>query len=54
MPSETAFSHPSMTELRYKTLRFLITDSPDNDNLQAFIEVSQARLFVRIDDVLVV
>jgi len=31
-------NHPLMTELRYKHLRFLITDSPADENLQSFIE----------------
>lgn len=29
----------AVTELRYKDLRFLITDSPDDENIQAFTEV---------------
>jgi len=33
------FNSPSVTEIRYKTLRFLITDSPDDENIQSFIEV---------------
>ncbi len=32
-------NNPSMSELRYKHLRFLITDSPADENLQSFIEV---------------
>jgi hypothetical protein len=34
------FNNSALTELRYKNLRFLITDSPDDDNLASFIEVS--------------
>ena len=33
------YSNLSFTELRYKHLRFLITDSPNDDNIQAFVEV---------------
>jgi hypothetical protein len=33
------FTYPSVTELRYKDLRFLITDSPDDDSVQSFTEV---------------
>jgi len=36
MPQD--ISYPSITELRYKDLRFLITDSPDDDNVQSFTE----------------
>ncbi len=32
-------TYPSITELRYKNLRFLITDSPDDENIQSFTEV---------------
>lgn len=31
---------PSVTELSYKDLRFLITDSPDDENIQSFTEVT--------------
>ncbi len=31
--------YSSITELRYKDLRFLITDSPDDENVQSFTEV---------------
>lgn len=30
----------SVTELRYKDLRFIITDSPDDENIQTFTEVN--------------
>jgi hypothetical protein len=33
------FTNLSLTELHYKDLRFLITDSPDDENVEAFIEV---------------
>jgi hypothetical protein len=33
------FTYPSVSELRYKDLRFLITDSPDDENVPSFIEV---------------
>ena len=33
------FTYPSVTELRYKDLRFLITDTPDDENVQLFVEV---------------
>ncbi|CAF1523407.1 unnamed protein product [Adineta ricciae] len=39
MPLIHDFTYPSVTELRYKHLRFLITDSPDDDNVQSFAEV---------------
>lgn len=32
------YNNSALTELRYKHLRFLITDSPDDDNLASFIE----------------
>jgi hypothetical protein len=32
-------TYPSVTELRYKDLRFLITDSPDDESVQSFTEV---------------
>lgn len=32
-----------MTEIRFKNLRFLITDSPNDENIQAFIDVRQLR-----------
>ncbi|CAF1049082.1 unnamed protein product [Rotaria sp. Silwood1] len=38
MPMEHDFTYPSVTEIRYKTYRFLITDSPDDENIQSFIE----------------
>jgi hypothetical protein len=31
-------TYPSVTELRYKDLRFLITDSPDDESVQSFTE----------------
>jgi hypothetical protein len=39
MPMAQNFTYPSVTELRYKDLRFLITDSPDDDSVQSFTEV---------------
>jgi hypothetical protein len=39
MPAVQVFTNPSLTELRYKNLRFLITNSPDDENVPAFIEV---------------
>jgi protein tyrosine phosphatase type 4A len=38
MPMAHFLNNPSMTELRYKHLRFLITNSPADENLQSFIE----------------
>ncbi|CAF1212942.1 unnamed protein product [Rotaria sordida] len=38
MPMIHDLTYPSVTELRYKTLRFLITDSPDDENVQSFVE----------------
>ncbi|CAF5190186.1 unnamed protein product, partial [Rotaria magnacalcarata] len=38
MPVAQFLNNPSITELRYKHLRFLITDSPTNENIQSFIE----------------
>ena len=38
MPITRDFTYPSVSELRYKDLRFLITDSPDDENLPLFIE----------------
>lgn len=32
------YNNPSMTEIRFKHLRFLITDSPADENIQSFIE----------------
>ena len=32
-------NNSSMTEIRFKHLRFLITESPADENLPAFIEV---------------
>jgi len=32
-------TYASVTELHYNDLRFLITDSPANDNIQSFIQV---------------
>jgi len=31
-------NNPSMTEIRFKNLRFLITNSPSDDNMQTFID----------------
>jgi hypothetical protein len=42
MPMAQIFNNSALTELRYKNLRFLITDSPDDDNLASFVEVSAA------------
>ena len=39
MPMAPFLNNPSMTEIRYKNLRFLITDSPADENIQSFIEV---------------
>ena len=39
MPLAQFLNNPSITELRYKHLRFLISDSPANENIQSFIEV---------------
>jgi hypothetical protein len=39
MPMAQDFTYPSVSELRYKDLRFLITDSPDDENVPSFIEV---------------
>ena len=41
MPMAHIFNHPSMTEIRYKHLRFIVTNSPADENIQAFIEVRQ-------------
>jgi protein tyrosine phosphatase type 4A len=38
MPMAHFLNHPSMTEIRFKDLRFLITDSPADENLPSFIE----------------
>jgi len=38
MPMAQLFNNPSMTEVRFKHLRFIITDSPADENLQSFIE----------------
>jgi len=38
MPMGHSLNNPSMTEVRYKCLRFLITDSPTDENVQSFIE----------------
>ena len=42
MPVAQLFTNLSLTEVRYKDLRFLITDSPNDDNVQSFIEVSSS------------
>jgi hypothetical protein len=39
MPMAQNIPYSSITELRYKDLRFLITDSPDDENVQSFTEV---------------
>jgi hypothetical protein len=39
MPMAQFLNNPSMTELRYKHLRFLITDSPNDENVPSFVEV---------------
>jgi hypothetical protein len=39
MPMAQFLNNPSMTEIRYKHLRFLITGSPAEENLPSFIEV---------------
>jgi hypothetical protein len=39
MPMAHFLNNPSMTEIRFKYLRFLITDSPADENIQSFIEV---------------
>jgi hypothetical protein len=39
MPITRDITYPSITELRYKDLRFLITDSPDDENVQSFTDV---------------
>jgi protein tyrosine phosphatase type 4A len=38
MPITRDITYPSITELRYKDLRFLITDSPDDENVQSFTD----------------
>jgi len=38
MPMLPIFHNSTMTELRFKNLRFLITDSPADENVQSFIE----------------
>ncbi|CAF0776791.1 unnamed protein product [Rotaria sordida] len=38
MPAAQFLNNPSMTELRYKHLRFLITNSPADENVHSFIE----------------
>ncbi|CAF1590159.1 unnamed protein product [Rotaria magnacalcarata] len=38
MPMSHDFTYPSVTEILHKNLRFLITDSPDDENIQLFIE----------------
>ncbi|CAF0902637.1 unnamed protein product [Adineta steineri] len=38
MPMAQDLTYSSVTELRYKNLRFLITDSPDDENIQSFTE----------------
>jgi len=38
MPMVQFFNGPSMTELRHKDLRFLITDSPTNESVPSFTE----------------
>ena len=40
------FTYPAVTELRYKHLRFLITDSPDDESVQSFAEVSIFNYFI--------
>jgi len=44
MPMAQYLNNPSMSELRYKHLRFLITDSPADESLQSFIEVYIKRI----------
>lgn len=39
MPMASFLNNPSMAEIRFKHLRFLITDSPADENIQSFIEV---------------
>lgn len=39
MPMAQYPNNPSMTEIRYKHLRFLITDSPADESVHGFIEV---------------
>jgi protein tyrosine phosphatase type 4A len=38
MPLAPFLHNPSMTEIRFKHLRFLITNSPADENVQSFIE----------------
>ena len=45
MPASQDTIYPSITEVCYKNLRFLITDSPDNENLPSFIEVYMQIIF---------
>jgi hypothetical protein len=40
MPLAPFLHNPSMTEIRFKHLRFLITNSPADENVQSFIEVN--------------
>lgn len=44
MPMAPFLNNPSMTEIRYKHLRFLITDSPADENLPSYIEVNHSIL----------
>lgn len=38
MPTAQLLSHPSMTEIRFKNLRFIVTNSPTDENIQGFLE----------------
>lgn len=44
------FTYPSVTEVRYKDLRFLITDSPDDENMPSFTEVCRRKTPFDADD----
>jgi hypothetical protein len=41
MPLASFLNNPSMTEIRFKHLCFLITNSPADENIQSFIEVKR-------------
>ena len=47
MPMAQIFNHPSMTEVRYKHLRFIITNSPADENILGFIEVNAMLSLIR-------
>lgn len=50
MPTAQLLSHPSMTEIRFKNLRFIVTNSPTDENIQGFLEVNRVNYrFDRLD-----